>query len=527
MRNGAQVSLELLNRVITESKPPNPTLVRRRVFAFTLGGGAQLIAITLLVTAWAIYQGRLGAHQAAEIATTNLSHTLGDNFASTIEKIDLGLLSILDEISRQQKLGMLDERQIVDTISRQDARNPDSAGYRVYDSSGRLVYGQANVVTREASIAQLEPFVFLRDNPDAGLFVSPPIYGTVIQQWIVSASRRIANADGSFGGVVASGIANRSLLKAFSALNIGSGGIVALYHTDNQLAARYPAIPGLEDSIGKAVINDELRGTIAHKVLDADIIYIAAVDGVMRSGHAHKIAGQPYYVLVAFAEDDYLAAWRHDSLKLGVLVCLVVALILLGMRLYYRSQVRRLQLLVDLAESNRRLTDLSATDALTGIANRRRFDEALEREWRRSMRSRQPLALAMMDVDFFKNYNDHYGHQGGDECLRAVAQVLNSHIHRAGDLVARYGGEEFVLLGAGTDTTSMKQLVESIRGSVEELALPHKMSPLGQVTISIGVASVIPNEQLTPVGLVKMADEALYAAKEQGRNRVMLRHAGD
>jgi hypothetical protein len=378
------------------------TLARRRALAFTLGGGAQFIALILLVTAWAIYEGKLSAHLAAEVATTNLSQTLGDNFASTIEKIDLGLLSILDEISRQQKLGSSDDRQIVDTIARQDARNPDSAGFRVYGPDGRLRYGEANVVTREASIAQLEPFRVLRDSPDAGLFVSPPIFGTVIQQWIVSASRRITNSDGSFGGVVASGISTRSLVNAFSALNLGQGGIVALYHTNNQLAARFPDAPGPENPIGKVVINDALRSIIANRVLEAQIDYTAAVDGVRRTGHAQKVPGQPYYLLVAFAEDEYLTEWRNDLLKLIGLVSLVVVLVLFGMRLYYRLQVRRLLLVVDLAEANRRLMDLSATDGLTGIANRRHFDEVLEREWRRGTRSGQSLALAMMDVDFFQ-----------------------------------------------------------------------------------------------------------------------------
>jgi diguanylate cyclase (GGDEF)-like protein len=508
-------------KVATEPSPLDIGLARRRIAAFTFGGGAQLLAIILLLTTWEIYQGRLNAYQAAEVATTNLSHTLGANFASTIEKIDLGLLSIQDELSRQQKREISDDQQIKDTIARQDTRNPDSAGFRVYGPDGRLLFGRANIAEDKANVSELEPFKFLQDHSAVGLFVSPPIFGTVIQQWIVSASRRINNTDGSFGGVVASGISTQTLVKAFSALNLGPGGIVALYHTDDHLAARFPIPPGSEDPIGKVVINDELRSVIANGVHEAQIDYNAAVDRVSRTGHALKVPGQPYYILVAFAETDYLAGWRSQSLKLIAFAGTIVGLLLLAMRIYYRAQIRRLQLIVDLAESNRQLLVLSATDGLTGIANRRRFDETIEKEWRRGTRSGQPLALAMVDVDFFKNFNDNYGHQSGDECLRAVAQILEQHAHRAGDLVARYGGEEFALLGAGTGSASAKKLAEAIRTSLEQLAMPHAVSPFGRVTVSIGVASVTPTENDGPDSLIRMADEALYAAKTQGRNCVV------
>jgi diguanylate cyclase (GGDEF)-like protein len=165
---------------------------------------------------------------------------------------------------------------------------------------------------------------------------------------------------------------------------------------------------------------------------------------------------------------------------------------------------------------------LSTTDGLTGLANRRYFDEMLEMEWRRAARQNLPLAAAMIDVDLFKNYNDHYGHQAGDECLRQVAGVLSRLVGRAGDLVARYGGEEFVFIGPATGGDNALDLAESIRAALEDLALPHAQSPLGIVTVSIGVAAMIPADGQTPFGLLQQADEALYLAKHRGRNRVVL-----
>jgi diguanylate cyclase (GGDEF)-like protein len=175
-----------------------------------------------------------------------------------------------------------------------------------------------------------------------------------------------------------------------------------------------------------------------------------------------------------------------------------------------------------LVAANLKLMAMSTTDGLTGIANRRRFDEVLASEWRRAQRTGSALTLAMIDVDWFKRYNDHYGHQAGDDCLRSVASMLAANAHRAGDLVARYGGEEFVLIVAGGNSESALQLVQTLCHAMEEMALPHATSPFGHVTVSIGVATVIPGEGLSATTLLKKADEALYQAKAQGRNQAVL-----
>ncbi|WP_050477791.1 sensor domain-containing diguanylate cyclase [Herbaspirillum rhizosphaerae] len=176
----------------------------------------------------------------------------------------------------------------------------------------------------------------------------------------------------------------------------------------------------------------------------------------------------------------------------------------------------------ELEESNSKLATLSQTDGLTGIANRRRFDEVLAAEWSRAGRSVQPLALAILDVDYFKAYNDSYGHQAGDDCLRAVAALLNDKVRRTSDLAARYGGEEFAFVAPMTDRDSAYQIAEAVRNALEQLALPHIASPFRIVTASIGVAVVVPGQAATPQSLFQLADAALYQAKQQGRNRVVI-----
>ncbi|UKJ73657.1 diguanylate cyclase [Azospirillum brasilense] len=167
------------------------------------------------------------------------------------------------------------------------------------------------------------------------------------------------------------------------------------------------------------------------------------------------------------------------------------------------------------------LRTLSFADGLTGIANRRRFDEVLLREWRRCGRVQLPLSLIMLDVDQFKPYNDHYGHQAGDECLRAVAQLLAEQMMRPGDLIARYGGEEFVCLLPETDEDGAVQVAERLRETVADRRLPHAVSHVADhVTISLGVATARPMLDDTPERLTQLADGLLYEAKRAGRNRV-------
>ncbi|WP_203796098.1 diguanylate cyclase domain-containing protein, partial [Actinoplanes couchii] len=173
----------------------------------------------------------------------------------------------------------------------------------------------------------------------------------------------------------------------------------------------------------------------------------------------------------------------------------------------------------ELNEANRRLEHLIITDPLTGLPNRRRLDETLDHEWARASRSEEPLALAMIDIDGFKLYNDHYGHQGGDECLRRVAKVLYGNV-RSTDLVARYGGEEFCIVMPETALEDARAAAERICRAVADLNEPHATAPLGRVTVSIGIAAADPTPGALPERLLKLADDALYEAKQSGRNRV-------
>jgi diguanylate cyclase (GGDEF)-like protein len=187
------------------------------------------------------------------------------------------------------------------------------------------------------------------------------------------------------------------------------------------------------------------------------------------------------------------------------------------------NEIRR-----QLEDNNRKLERLSTLDTLTGLANRRRFDEALLQEWRRAARDAGSLSLIFCDIDFFKGYNDSYGHQAGDECLHQVACALAEVVNRPADLAARYGGEEFVVLLVDTVLEGAVFLAERMRARIESLHIAHRSSGLGAfLTASFGVASLIPRPGLKPEDVIALADHALYAAKQQGRNRVVASGALD
>lgn len=169
---------------------------------------------------------------------------------------------------------------------------------------------------------------------------------------------------------------------------------------------------------------------------------------------------------------------------------------------------------------NAKLAELSTSDFLTGLANRRRFDEVFATEWARSTRTGSALAIIMLDVDHFKLFNDRYGHQDGDNCLRKLAEVLKQHVGRATDLAARYGGEEFCIISTDADLRGVLVLAERIRASIQAIAIKHEDSSVGVVTVSIGVASMIPSLDHDSAELLLAADHALYRAKASGRNCV-------
>lgn len=225
---------------------------------------------------------------------------------------------------------------------------------------------------------------------------------------------------------------------------------------------------------------------------------------------------------------DSMLTWDHlvisnYALIAGCAYSLTAAYLLeKSLRINY-IQSRILEVEKDaLKNANTRLKYLNAVDGLTSIANRRCFDETINTEWDRAQRRKYPVSLVMIDIDFFKQYNDTYGHQAGDDCLKKVASRIRDFAGRPGDLVARYGGEEFAVILVGTDLEGAYAVAARINRAVENLDIPHEASGAGIfVTVSCGVASLVPRRRGMPKDLIDLADQALYCAKKAGRNQVV------
>lgn len=234
---------------------------------------------------------------------------------------------------------------------------------------------------------------------------------------------------------------------------------------------------------------------------DIPVIFVSALDDGLDKARAFEVGGVDY-VAKPFSAAEVVAR-VENQLKLS------------------RLQRQMTQKNTELERANRMLQSLSYLDALTGIPNRRHFDELLDQEWRRALRDESSMCVILIDVDLFKAFNDNYGHQSGDDCLKHVAVEVSGVLRRGGDLAARYGGEEFGVVLPGTEAAGGVLVAEDIRRRVEGLKIAHKGSPHHVVTISLGMKAVRPGPQDTPETLLAAADRALYRAKELGRNRLV------
>ncbi|RQR62857.1 sensor domain-containing diguanylate cyclase [Burkholderia sp. Bp9015] len=380
----------------------------------------------------------------------------------------------------------------------------------VLDADGNILLDSANDVPRKGNFADRRYFTIHRDNPDAGLYVSAPFQSRLRGgKPSIALSRRISNPDGSFAGIALIAINLEYFHQLFAGLSLGQHGSMSLIGNDGVMVMRQPYDAR---TIGR---NISKASTFRHFQTSAEGTFLetSSIDGVRRLYYFKHLPTLPLIIMVAEAEQDIYAAWRHRAVTIGALVTIfgaafIVLSVMLGAQLRRRMR----------AESE--LVLLARTDGLTGLNNRRSFGEVLDREWRRARRAHSVFSLLFVDVDRFKAYNDTYGHQAGDDALAAVARCIGENIRRPADTAARYGGEEFVVLLPDTPQTGAAQIAERIRAAIDELALEHAGSEYGRVTASIGLASWTPEQDGEPGAVIKAADEALYYAKATGRNKV-------
>jgi diguanylate cyclase (GGDEF)-like protein len=454
------------------------------------------------ICASVIIDMRRGEEELAHQTLENLASGIDADISRNVELYDLSLRSVagnmtVPEISQVSK----PIRQLI--LFDHAATANHFGAIQVFDAEGRLTVDASTLDPAPENRSDEEYFQVHRDRPDAGLFISRPMlhHGA----YAIVLSRRITDVDGNFRGVVAGSIRFSYFHDLFGRLTLGPEDTITVLRRDGTIIMRTPFDL---DVIGKNLghlpriqrVLSETSGSFSGN---------AASDHVQRL-FVWRDGTRPLVVLVGKPWSDILRLWRTEATRIGAIM-LALVLFVLCVTLFLAREIGRRAIAED------KLEELATTDALTGLKNRRKFDTAIETEWRRAARQKMPLALLMIDADYFKAYNDTFGHQAGDEVLIGIAICITDAVRRAGDCAARYGGEEFAVLLPGLSSMDAFGVAETIRLNVQQWSGDPPVT-----TVSIGVASLTPDTAMDWSGLVNAADRALYAAKANGRNRSVL-----
>jgi len=456
-----------------------------------------------------LFQSRNDALERASETSRNLGLIAERDIERNFELYDLSLRAVIEGLQRHDL--MTAPASLRRAVLFDNAMTAQFLGSMlVLDAGGDIILDSAGDEPRHGNFADRKYFTVHRDNPDAGLYVSEPFQSRLRGgSPSIALTRRISNPDGSFAGVVVIAVNLEYFHQLFAGLSLGQHGSISLIGSSGIMVMRQPYdVHTIGRDISRAATFQRFQAA-----REGVFTETSALDGVRRLYYFRHLPKLPLIIMVAEAEQDIYAAWRHRAVMIGALVAtfgaaFIVVSFMLGTQLRRRMR----------AESE--LVLLARTDGLTGLNNRRSFAEVLEREWRRARRARSVFSLLFVDVDRFKAYNDTYGHQAGDDALAAVARCIGDNIRRPLDTAARYGGEEFIVLLPDTPQTGAAQIAEQIRAAINQLALEHAGSEYGHVTASIGLASWMPEDDEEASIVIKAADEALYYAKATGRNKV-------
>jgi len=485
---------------------------------------ALLAAFCLLlagVYAWSLWSARQGQLQQTAASTSNMARALAAQAETSFKIADAILAETVERVEHDGIEGAAGDR-LHERFLHIAAHSSEVHGLFVYGADGSWrVTALANAVN--ANNSDRDYFRYHQTHTDRRTHVGRPVRSRSSGVMVIPVSRRIDRADGSFGGVALVTLDLGYFGRFYDRFDVGRQGTIVLALDDGTLMYRRPFN---EDLVGK----DTSKGPVFQKMRSAGPVGTAmltsAVDGIERLYSYRHLEGYPLVVASAQSKEEILGHWWSTVLKMsGVVAFALAVLVWGGVRMIRQIRIR--EQLEDelrragatLEQQNAALKTLADSDGLTGLANRRLFEDALAGELARARRSGSQFGLILCDVDFFKKYNDRYGHVAGDDCLRHVAAAIAGGARRPGDLAARYGGEEFAVILPETGLEGAMAVADAIRAWVAALAIEHGDNPAGMVSLSLGVVAgkVGPEPDSA---WVEAADSLLYDAKAGGRNRV-------
>jgi diguanylate cyclase (GGDEF)-like protein len=445
---------------------------------------------------------RRGEEELARQTLENLASGIDADIGRNVELFDLSLRAVASNMVAPE-IGQVSKpiRQLI--LFDHAASAQHFGAIQVFDADGKLTIDASTMDPAPENRSDEEYFKVHRDRPDVGLFISRPMlhHGA----YAIVLSRRISDADGHFRGVAAGSIRFSYFHDLFGRLNLGPNDTITVLSRDGTVIMRTPFDL---DVIGQ---NLGHLPNIQRALSEPSGSY----SGVATPTHRPRLyvwrdGTRPLVVMVGKPWDDILRLWRIEATRIGAIMLALIVFVLC-VTLFLAREIGRRAIAED------KLEEMATTDALTGLKNRRKFDSAIDAEWRRAARHKTPLALLMIDADHFKAYNDTFGHQAGDEVLIGIAICITDAVRRAGDCAARYGGEEFAVLLPGLSSVEALGVAETIRQNVLQWSGDPPIT-----SVSIGIASLTPDPAMDWAGLVMAADRALYAAKADGRNRSVL-----
>lgn len=486
---------------------------------------ALLTAVLIATNIWSASRAYDAAWSQASKTSKNLGHSVANQLDSVFSEVDrvLHTLGFIIERNEMTPSAMESLQPIMVThLSRAEYLH----GLFVYGANGEWLVHTQPVQARQANNSDREYFIFHRDSRSTRVLISKPVQSRSTGEWIVPVSKRIDDADGRFAGVLLATVRVDYILKLLNGFDIGERGAMSLNLADGAMVLRRPY--AIED-LGRVIPNNPLTEA-ASSARAGMVRLISPIDGIKRLVVFEHLPNNPLFVAVALSEQEILSQWR-DAVQIQ-LVCVLLMISVIGLSTRYVIRSLKLRRASDRAlrtahqqivQTNAQLAHLADHDGLTGLLNRRAFDRRFEELLGHSRRYGRTISVALFDVDHFKAYNDEYGHPAGDECLRLVAASLSKAMRRPADVLARYGGEEFIAILPETTAEGAAEVAHAARQEVERLTLRHAGSENGIVTVSAGVASVnFTMADMTAGALTEAADQALYRAKKEGRNRVVV-----
>ena len=479
---------------------------RRTVWLITLLG----LSLFSLAFAFVSYKSREDSWRLGEQAIDNVGRLAEQSIAREIELYNLSLQAVVD--------GALDPRIM--------AQDPDIRAQVLFDRSatatgfgsliatnvnGDIILDSTSLEPRKANMTGRDFFDFhTQEYGDNGLYISRPFKAKLDNdRWTVALSRRITAPDGTFRGIVSGFIKLDYFNQILQRASLGSDGIVTLLRDDGSLIGRSHFDEKLLDITWQT--ND-----VVNYLTNAPKGFFtkhSISDGRERLYTCRRVTGTPLFITVGLGVNEILGLWRSRTIASSVIFIVLAGSVLALMAMLNRELLRR-------ASAEQAAHLMARTDALTGVANRRMFDEAFHKEIGRATRQGHCVSLLMLDVDWFKKYNDAYGHRKGDEVLTRVSQTIKTSIRGDVDLVARYGGEEFAVIVAHIDPNDVGVIANRILENIGALAIPFPESAFGHVTVSCGMATRACGGVQSAAGLIEEADQGLYQAKRSGRNRI-------